>query len=1401
MNSSEIDVEREIQSITDKPPAYEGQGYPYFGLPGRDRNFEILLYSLFSVEIRDRKHTGRFDKVSLMPGVGEQARDIVLSYRGKRVGVVQCKHSINSANRENKPDVAREIIKFVLYYLQDKSLIPDLDDFTYYYAVSSDFTRPAIDLLDNFNDQILEEDSFVDWVSQVIQNCKAFREIKFDGIKDKLSVILRSITVKKLTAVDLDLKLSAYPEIVVRFFSVEKVFSFEDVQRIEQKIESLPQTIFSRIGIYYPRESEFRAISESSFIKPQLSRPFIGREHICRDIINASKTANLVAILGIAGVGKSAMMHRLASEFDSNQVYWHEFRQGLTSLNQVLLSLARFLDSDIASSSSTSLFQLVQILLLQEDIEGAIHLIVSRLNTSDYYLFFDSIHHIEDSEFLNGFFSFLKENLRQSVVFVAGRTKPNFYTVLDEARGIAKSIGLPGFSEHEIVAFFDAKGLTVDERAVQILHDRFDGLPIALELFEILASSSTSNDELHLFIEKAENQTIEYLFQEVYEQLETVERNLLTVAGIFVFPFSKEQLLSIHRTLFKGDENQAYWTRQLEKRFLLQEYAGGFYQIHEVLKSLVWEFVDEPNDLMVQVAYCLLEEKSGEMLAELEAVSLFYRAGDFDLASDVLVPLLDECLVPYYPDLGELLLDRFTEDVVSPERWIWLIGSRGILANFWRQFDEARVYYLEMLHRARELKEQTAIAIANQRLGTFYHSQDSNMAEKYYLDSLEIKKNLGDIQGQSQIYANLGALYCGYKQFDKARSTLEQGIELLENNEAPEWAKLSLYGNLGYLFTEREQWDKAQEYAAKARQIALEMSWFDDFARSTGNLGLIEFKQNNQKAARDYYLEALTIAQEHNLWHIEELALNGLFVQSIQLGNYAEAIDFGDRLVEIKEKVGDTKGLVMLYFDIGGLYFNINKPNDSVAYYEKGIDLLELITEDDQIQVFLNNVIVIGDRLGDIVPITTALKKLKNKLLTHSPNYLLAKVYGTLGSIYSGIGKGRVSLACIKQEIAILKQLGRFEDEIEAWIHLGDINSKLSYFEDALKVYGEAIRQAQINRQTHLIIKAYRNRANCFAMLDFWEQASIDYQKALEVANKAHIQPDTDLIHNVGIAFRVDEQYQEAIKLLNSALKVYREQANVKNQIQMLTELGLAHRGLLENQDALSCFFEALKLSRQNSRLSDESNILIKLGNYYLEDEPEKAKEFYEQALNAARAAGDTNLEEGSVLSLCYAHRLLGTVEQIEDEFKTVGERAGELQHYDNLAQFCTLAGELNFDEGDIETSAEMFEQAIVAVFMAWYERWSQFDGGEGEHLVKFSGLGEIISAIFKCIERTLNQQNLVQAQEFHDQLLSKLQGSDYWESIEPIVTWFLEPIRNYFDEPAHQSFRDFSLSVLSVYE
>ena len=79
INSSEIDVEREIQSITDKPPAYEGQGYPYFGLPGRDRNFEILLYSLFSVEIRDRKHTGRFDKVSLMPGVGEQARDIVLS--------------------------------------------------------------------------------------------------------------------------------------------------------------------------------------------------------------------------------------------------------------------------------------------------------------------------------------------------------------------------------------------------------------------------------------------------------------------------------------------------------------------------------------------------------------------------------------------------------------------------------------------------------------------------------------------------------------------------------------------------------------------------------------------------------------------------------------------------------------------------------------------------------------------------------------------------------------------------------------------------------------------------------------------------------------------------------------------------------------------------------------------------------------------------------------------------------------------------------------------------------------------------------------------------------------------------------------------------------------------------
>ena len=244
MRYSAVEIENEIRSYTNKPLVYSGgHGYPYHGLT--DRQFEALLYSIFKSDIENGQHGGEFDDVSLMTGVGERGRDCGLYYRGDSVGLVQCKHSINPATRVNKPSVAHEIIKFALHYLQDKSVISDLNNFTYYFVVSADFAGTAIDLLSDFNRRITSERQFEMWVKQVIREYQAFKVFTFDAIKDELSTVLRSITVKRMNSADLNLKLADYPRLVSLFFSVEKVISAEDAQEIREEMKQATQAILT----------------------------------------------------------------------------------------------------------------------------------------------------------------------------------------------------------------------------------------------------------------------------------------------------------------------------------------------------------------------------------------------------------------------------------------------------------------------------------------------------------------------------------------------------------------------------------------------------------------------------------------------------------------------------------------------------------------------------------------------------------------------------------------------------------------------------------------------------------------------------------------------------------------------------------------------------------------------------------------------------------------------------------------------------------------------------------------------------------------------------------------------------------------------------------------------------
>lgn len=350
-------------------------------------------------------------------------------------------------------------------------------------------------------------------------------------------------------------------------------------------------------------------------------------------------------------------------------------------------------------------------------------------------------------------------------------------------------------------------------------------------------------------------------------------------------------------------------------------------------------------------------------------------------------------------------------------------------------------------------------------------------------------------------------------------------------------------------------------------------------------------------------------------------------------------------------------------------------------------------------------------------------------------------------------------------------------------------------FANAIDVLTQAIEVAQSHSLLRLLAIAFYDRANCYAILEMWPQAERDYQTALQTAIEIGDDKLHDAIqHNLGETYRRKGKIEDALPLLQKCLEFAQRHNNIDDQLRTLNNLGLAYAALSHKKTALEHFEAALALAQQHYRKQDEVTVLISFGNFYMEDQqPARAKNYYEQARAIALLTENIALEEDSVLSLAYAHRQLGTFEQIEEEAKRVAERASMLKHYERLLQFLILAGQINLiDEREPEAAATSFEQAFIIGLTMTAQRVTQFDKHK-EQPELAPEIGFIFRNVCLSINDVLQPENWSLAREFYRMLFDRLQGSEIFGEV---LVEYLSPIWRYLDEMPQQPFMDY-LSVV----
>lgn len=199
-----------------------------------DREFELLSYMLLNREIEDSIHSN-MTNISLMQGVSERGRDCVFYKDGKVSGLVQCK---KYNGRLTRPQVIKELIKFLLFSILDPNILPDSKHFEYKLYVSEDFTEPAISLIYQYKDEVEKEMSSGNvqkYIQELSEEYESFSSIKDNPPIEKVNQLLKDIHVSSSNRSDLSYRICKYNEIVSTFFNIKTVVSLDGADDLIRK--------------------------------------------------------------------------------------------------------------------------------------------------------------------------------------------------------------------------------------------------------------------------------------------------------------------------------------------------------------------------------------------------------------------------------------------------------------------------------------------------------------------------------------------------------------------------------------------------------------------------------------------------------------------------------------------------------------------------------------------------------------------------------------------------------------------------------------------------------------------------------------------------------------------------------------------------------------------------------------------------------------------------------------------------------------------------------------------------------------------------------------------------------------------------------------------------------------
>ena len=778
--------------------------------------------------------------------------------------------------------------------------------------------------------------------------------------------------------------------------------------------ESIFQLIHPGLRAEFP---PLRSLASMPNNLPQQVTSFVGREKEIGEVKALLEGTRLLTLTGSGGCGKTRLSLQVAADLldGSGDGAW-------------LVELAGLSDPSLVAQMVSSIFG-----LKEQPGKPLVMTLCDYLTDKRLLLLLDNCEHL-----LPACAQLAESVLRACPRVVILASSREGLGIAGEQTYRVPSLSLPepgGTETPESLSHYEAVRLFIDRAllhrkdfaatnqnapALASVCQRLGGIPLAIELAAARLRSMTVEEV---------NDRLDQRFRLLTGGSRTALPRQQTLRSLIDWSYDllteDEKALLARLSVFAGS-----WTMEAAEA-VCAEYEGEGFEILDLLTSLVDKSLVSTEERGGATRYRLLEtvrEYAGGRLVEshtrgrsrdrhLEYFAEFASRAESGLVGPEQKAWLERVATDF--DNLRAAIDWSTEGEGSSENGATLAGALG---QFWvvrGGLAEGRSWISNLL--GNDKSSELSPTVRSQALHTAgslaWHQGDYASARSGYEQSLEIRREQGDLRGLTASLVGLG--YVAFRQGDYsvAQSLFDEGLGISRDLEEP-------------------------------RAIGLAMN----------ALGLLEWTLGDLATAQSHYEECLVAWRKLGNLHGIATALNNLGILAADAGDYASARALHEESMAIRLELGDRAGLGFSFGNLATIACQEGDFSAAQALYAKTLEITRELGDRRGIAKSTDNVGYAMFKGGDPVGARPLIEEGLAMSRELGDRQGIAHSLGNLGYLTLELGDGDSSGRFFDEALRMLRELGERPAIVETLEGCALLASHLERHDRAARIWGGAAR-------------------------------------------------------------------------------------------------------------------------------------------------------------------------------------------------------------------------------------------------------------------------------------------------------------------------------------------------------